>query len=260
MSIETFQLVRERCLLSNLNIRTEMHGDERERAVDLNFEFSGANNLLLKLHPELRHSFYRATETRDIDADHTPVLRFPLMGPISWDLEIPRTRLRLHAEDPANDVVLGDGKTNKFKLTLLDGGTVKWHFRCQFSKPDDAAIGGLAHFLNDTVPISLECAELEEKPDLFEQVEQQTKEPMSAARQEAESLFSQAGTDMVLDPAAAWPPKSPGPDTPQEEVEAGRAASLEPPEQVETESVSIVTPITKGRRGGRKVAGGANLE
>lgn len=209
--IDTFQLVRERCLLSNLNIRTEMFGDEKKTAVDIQFDFSGANNLLAKLHPELRASLYKAQDTADmLNADHLPVLRYPLMGPISWDLEIPRTLLRLHGEEGSPDVLLGGGKTNKFKLHPLDGGTVKWHFRCQFSKVSDADIAGLSRFLNDNVPVSLECKEAEEEPDNFEQVEQLSLAgPISEARQKAEdlfakpgdgvdSLFEQAGTDLVL--------------------------------------------------------------
>lgn len=203
MSIETFQLVKERCLLSNLNVRTEMHGDEREPAVDLNFEFSGANNLLLKLHPGLRDAFYRADETKDlIDSTHMPHLRFPMLGALSWNLEIPRTKLRIHdADDAADDVVLGGGKTNKFKLTMLEGGTVKWQFRCQFSKPDEDSIAKLMRVLNQAIPVSLECADEEEDLDNFEQAEQITKAPHSAARVEAESLFSAPPTDMELSPA-----------------------------------------------------------
>jgi len=201
MEIELFNLVRERCLLDNLNIRTEMHGDEREAACDLKFKFSSANNLLAKLHPDLRAAFYRANETRDlVNPDHMPHLRFPMLGQQSYDLEIPRTKLRVHdAEDAAHDVILGGGKTNKFKLTMKEGGTVEWEFRCQFSKPEEEAIAKLMRVLNQVVPITLECADEEEEPDNFEQVELITKTPHSAARVEAESLFLAAPpTDMVL--------------------------------------------------------------
>lgn len=218
MELETFTLVKERCLLSNLNIRTEMHGDEREPAIDLAFEFSGANNLLLKLHPSLRDTFYQADETRDlVNPDHKPHLRFPLMGPITWEMEIPRTLLRIHdAEDSSHDVILGGGKTNKFKLTLKEGGTVEFKFRCQFSHPDEDSTAKLMRVLNQVVPISLECADEEEKFDNFEQAELLTKEPMSAARAEAESLFSAPPTDMTLTPddvvmAPDWTNPEPAP-------------------------------------------------
>lgn len=247
--LETFTLVKERCMLANMNIRTELHGDERKRAVDLQFDFSGANNLLAKLHRELRHAFYKSQDTKDmVTEDHTPVLRFPLMGAVSWDLEIPRTRLHLHGETPADDVILGDGKTNKFKLVMLDGGTVKWHFRVQFSNPDDKAIAGLSRFLNDTVPVSLECRDIEDEGDNFDKVEQLSLTPMSEARKQAEDLFAEPATDMALAHDAA---------APDDVVDA---EFIPEPEEVETEPVSIVTPIGTKRRTARKVAGGGNLE
>lgn len=276
--LETFTLVKERCMLSNLNIRTEMHGDERRRAVDLQFDFSGANNLLSKLHPDLRHQFYKSQDTADmLNPDHTPVLRFPLMGPISWGLEIPRTRLQLHGETPDDDVVLGDGKTNKFKLVMMDGGTVKWHFRVQFSNPDDKAIAGLSRFLNDTVPVSLECRALEDEPDNFEQVEQLSLAPMSEARKVAEDLFAQPATDMTLEQlhnegvaahnasvekaVERLTRQDPGTVT-VADVHTGAAddvvdATFAAPS--DEQATGTVTPI-KGKRGSGKKAAAASLE
>jgi hypothetical protein len=293
--LEIFTLVKERCTLANMNIRTEMHGDERQRAVDLQFDFSGANNLLAKLHPDLRAAFYRPDATEDmVTPTHMPHLRFPLMGPISWDLEIPRTRLQLHGERPEDDVVLGDGKTNKFKLQLLDGGTVKWHFRVQFSNPSDKAIAGLSRFLNDTVPVSLECRDMEDEGDNFDQAEKLGQAPMSPARQKAEDLFAgggepagnlfdTAGTDLAFhndgsqpgDPGHSYT-ATPGDDPDFREVASGGEqtvtveeirdrdnggvvdATFTPPaDDLDQAPVtaSNVEPIGK-RRSSRKVAGG----
>lgn len=201
MTLETFTLVRERCLLVNINLRAEMNGKESKPAVDLAFEFSGANNLLLKLNPALRAALYRADDTVDfITADHMPHLNFPLMGPIPWELEIPRTRLQIHdIDNEKHDVVLIGGKTNKFKLTPLQGGTVKFQFRCQFSKPDEDSIAKLMRVMNQKIPVSLDCTDEEAKPDNFAQADLITKAPHSAAREKAEDLFLAApATDMTL--------------------------------------------------------------
>lgn len=268
MAIDIFALVKERCLLSNLNIRTEMHGDEREAACDLNFSFSSANNLLSKLHPDLRAMFYRADDTRDlVNPDHMPHLRFPLLGPQTYELEIPRTRLRVHdAEDASHDVVLGGGKTNKFKLIMKQGGTVEWSFRCQFSKPDEDSIAKLMRVLNQVVPISLECADEEEKADNFEQVEKITKAPHSAARVEAESLFSAppAGDGDVVDdefiPPAAATFETPPDDPDFREVKEEKAAVTEKPKRV-TKLAAVPAPddqaqpeAPKAKRASRKAA------
>ncbi len=202
MTIETFTLVRERCLLVNINLRAEMNGKESKPAVDLAFEFSGANNLLLKLNPALRAALYRADDTVDfVTADHMPHLNFPLMGPIPWELEIPRTRLQIHdVDNEKHDVVLLGGKTNKFKLTPLQGGTVKFQFRCQFSKPDEDSIAKLMRVMNQKVPVTLDCTDEEVKLDNFAQADLITKTPHSEAREKAESLFDKAPTTLKLTP------------------------------------------------------------
>lgn len=266
MSQETFSLVKERLLLVNLNLRTEMHGDQRESAIDIAFEFDSANNLLFKLHPDLRAIFYRADATKDaVTPDHMPHLRLPLLGPVSWDVEIPRTRLRVHdVDDESHDVLLGGGRTNKFKLTMKEGGTVNWKFRVQFSKPDEDMVARLMRVLNQKVPVSLECVDEEEKGDNFEQVEQLslTGKGPSEARQKLESLFDKPPTDMAIadgtDTVTVESVHNGSVDAPAD-GDVVDATFIPDPEQVETESVSIVTPI-KGKRGAGKKKDPVSIE
>lgn len=203
MSIQTFELVSEKCMLAHVNVRTEMHGDERHRAYDLKFTKDFPNAVLKKFHPELLDTFYAASKQTDIEADYKPNLRFGLMGAVAWDLEIPRTMLTIHDPD-GNDLVLGDGKTNKFKFEMLDGGTVKMSFRCQFPELEEDDVAKMLRALNETVPISLSCTTAEEKPDNFEQAELITQEPMSDARKEAEAAFK-GSTAPAIDEAAGLP-------------------------------------------------------
>ena len=119
-------------------------------------------------------------------------LRFPLLGVLPWDLELPRTKLTVHDVD-GNDIALHDGRTNKFRIEALDGGTVKLVFRCQFSQPDEDAVASLMRVLQQDVPISLESVALAEEPDNFQQADLLSQAPHSEARKEAESLFNPAG-------------------------------------------------------------------
>jgi hypothetical protein len=242
MSIQTFILVKERCLLAHMNVRTEMHGDERDPAVDLKFEFSSANNLLSKLHQDLRATFYCGDANQDmVTPDNMPHLRFPFMGPVPWELEIPRTRLRIHdADKPENDIVLGGGKTNKFKLVMKNGGTVEWSFRCQFSKPDEDIVAKLMRALNQRVPVSLECAEEEEEGDNFDKVDKLSArgaEP-SEARLKAESLFDAPPTNLAI-------------TTPNDVVNADFDEDAAP-----AAPATNVAPITRAKRGGKRASGG----
>jgi len=179
-----FELVKERCNLAHVNVRSELHGDEKQTAYDVKFTVSLVNAVLLKFHPELRDAFYKQGENKDIDPDFVPNIKFPLLGAISWDLEIPRTLLCIHDEFENNDVVLSGGRTNKFTFKLKEGGTVEMAFRCQFSEADPADIARLLCALGQTMPISLSCEAVEEEPDKFEQADLLSKEPMSDAREE----------------------------------------------------------------------------
>lgn len=278
--VETFNLQKERCKLAHMNLRSELHGEESSPAIDLKFEFDSANNLLAKLHPDLRATYYRKDDNRElIESDHLPALRFPLLDPtIGWKLEIPRTLLRLHVD--GRDVVLGGGKTNNFKLTMKEGGTVNWQFRVQFSKPDPDAIAALSSLLQQVVPVTLECRgeDDEGSGDLFDQVEQQTQAPKSEARLQAEAMFGGQGTVVDQLPATLGTPAG-DPDF-QEVQGAGQADDVVDAEFVpgegavapaadpiplktdEAPAATNVEPIGKGRRGGakRSASGGANLE
>lgn len=266
---EPFNLQRERCKLAHLNVRSELHGEESSPAIDLKFEFDSANNLLAKLHPDLRATYYRKDDNRElIESDHLPALRFPLLDPtIGWKLEVPRTLLRLHAE--GGDVVLGGGKTNNFKLTLKEGGTVSWQFRVQFSKPDPVAIAALSGLLQQVVPVTLECRDQDEEEgsgDLFDQVQQQTQAPKSEARLQAEAMFDQPGAKVEQLPATlATPGAGQADDVVDAEFTPGEGAA-EPaadPIPLKTDDApagSNVEPIGKRRGGAKRAGNGGNLE
>jgi hypothetical protein len=277
--IETFTLQKERCKLAHLNLRSELHGEEHANAIDLKFEFDSANNVLAKLHPDLRATYYKKDDNRElIESDHLPALRFPLLDPVvKWKVEIPRTLLRLHTD--SGDVVLAGGKTNNFQLTLKEGGTVSWHFRVQFSKPDPAAIAALSGLLQTVVPVTLECRDEDDEGtvDLFDQVEQQTQQPMSAARQQAEEMFGAAGTaGTAVDTLPATLAGDPdflevkgaaqADDVVDAEFVAGDGAAAPAADPIplktdDTPAASNVEPIGKPRRGGKRAAGGgSNLE
>lgn len=228
-TIEPFALIKERFTLANVNTRKENHGDEIRKGYDLKFTGKMHNSVLLKFHRELRDAFYMTSKQADIEGDQKPVLRFPMLGDLSYDLEIPRTLLRIHDIDSEeHDFVMGGGKTNAFKFTLMEGGSVDVSFRVQFSNPDEEEMLKVMRVEFQSVQISLECAEMEEKPDNFQQVDLITQTPHSAARAEAESLFDKPATDLAL----------------ATDADAG---SIPEPEQVETGPVSIVMPIKSKR-------------
>lgn len=247
--LEPFTLVKERFTLSSINARGEKHGDERVPALDLSFKSNLSNSVLLKLHPDLRDALYVRDRQTDIEADYGRKLKFPLIGTIPYDLEVPRVKLRVHdCDSKQNDVILFDGTANKFKITPMEGGSVGIAFRVQFSDYDTDVLAALARVLMQTVPISLACEAEEEQGDNFDQVNKVTEAPKSAARLAAEDLFNQlpedrSDTDAVI--AAVTGAAEAG----EQAHDAGIAAAEA--EQQE----SNVTPIKAPRK--RRTANGA---
>jgi len=240
MAIEIFNLVKDKMEVY-VNLRIEKHGENNENGYDVKCRGRFSNSILLKFDAELRDALYMDDEQRDVE-DFKKKLRFPRIAkPIAWELEVPRTLLRLHdADNSAEDLVLSDAKTDSFVFEPMEGGTVELSFRVKLKEPSEEQVMKLLRANGQTIPISLECAALEEKQDNFQQAELLTQEPMSEARKEAESMFDKPGTDMALKPddvvAAAEPEAAP-------------------------ETPTNVEPITKAKRGsGRKVAGGAAIE
>jgi hypothetical protein len=244
--IEPFSLVKEKFTLSSINTRGEKHGDERVPALDLKFTTNLSNSVLLKLHPGLRDALYVPDRQTDIEADYGRKLRFPLIGTIPYDLEVPRVKLRVHdCDSEDNDVVLIDGRANKFKITPMEGGSVALAFRVQFSDYDTDALAALARVLQQTVPISLACEAAEEEPTIEEQVEQVTQKPKSAAWLAGEKLFVNEGEDTLT---GSLPFPDDLPDFPVDAQGEAPAAETAPAE-------SNVTPIKAPRK--KRTANGA---
>ncbi len=236
---EPFSLTKERFTLSSINTRGEKHGDERVPALDLKFTATLSNSILLKLHPGLRDALYVQDRQRDIESDYGRKLKFPLLGTMPYDLEVPRVKLRVHdCDSESNDVVLSDGKANKFKIAPMEGGSVAIAFRVQFSDYDTDVLAALARVLQQSVPISLASESSEAEPETIEeQVEKATKKPKSAALLAAEAAFEDP-TDPTLD----LPFDPPAPNAAEEQNDAGIAVAEA------AEADSNVMPIKAGRK------------
>lgn len=176
-----------------VQLRVERHGDNKVNAYDARLRGSFNNGVLLKLAPGLRETFYETDGQTDlVDGVSYQTLRFPQIGSIGWGLELPRMVMRLHdVDDERNDLVLSGMTADKFKFEMLEGGTVRLELRVKLGAiDDDATIMKLLRANNQELPVSLFQAAVEEAPDNYEQAEQLAKEPHSAAREEAESLFN----------------------------------------------------------------------
>lgn len=212
---EPFYLIRERMDIK-VKMRTEKHGDEDVSAYDMMLAGSFANAVLLKLDSELRPALYAMEQGDLIDTTAFHTLKFDLLGPLTWGLEMGRMVLELHDEDDErNNLVLTGREVDKFQFQLLPGGTVKLGLRVKLGVMDDEEdLLKLLRAANQQMLVSLHQAAMEETGDNFEQAERLSQEPVSDARAEAERAF--------FNPVGAQSP---------EEVVMAEATFEDPPEE-----------------------------
>lgn len=161
-----FSLTKETLTLSNVNARTEKHGDEDVLAVDLSLELEASNSVLLKFSPTLRDALYTQDPgaTQDmINPEHAPCLRNPQMGEIKWALEMPFVRFSIFA-DGTNDeeIIFSEAKCNKFHFICKEGGSVLVRFRIQKSSPLEPEVTKLLFLMNKSIKVNLEA---EDEPE-----------------------------------------------------------------------------------------------
>lgn len=191
MSEAPFYLVRDRMSVK-VKLRTEKHGDEDVNAYDVMLYGSFPNAVLIKLDPELRPFLYTQEQSDLVDGQTFNTVRFPQLGIFDWKLEMGRMSLTLHDEDDElESLTLTKREADKFHFELLPGGTVKLGLRVKVGVIDDEnVLLKLLRASHQQLLVSLHQAEVEQAADNFEQAEQLSQAPHSAAREEAESLFS----------------------------------------------------------------------
>jgi hypothetical protein len=154
-----FSILKQLVKLSHVNPRVEMAGSERELSADLKFEITMESRILDCFDPALRGLlFFRSADAAepglDIDPDHLPDVRFPLLGKLAWGLEMEGAQFVVHGFVEGNNVLLHGVKVNNFSLSCSQGGAVTVGFRVQ-CHPTDAEMGRLCGLIGENISVSL---------------------------------------------------------------------------------------------------------
>lgn len=157
----SFERSRELMELVHLNIRREVHGDERVNGIDIRFRVDLTNDVLAEFSPTLKTTLYAREETPqgDFDPDSVPytVVKNPQMGTIKWDAKYDCARAVVHhGIDGRNDIAFALAKVNKFSILPKNGGTLTCEFRVQVSDPDDMDIARLIAVNGQQVYVTIE--------------------------------------------------------------------------------------------------------
>ncbi len=94
--------------------------------MDLKIETDLPNTSLDKLSGSLRPALFASSDDPDLlgkDTQHMPHLRFPQLGPLSWNGSVKPVSLALHLGTKKNELLLTDGKFNKLRILPCEGGT-----------------------------------------------------------------------------------------------------------------------------------------
>jgi hypothetical protein len=164
-----------RVTVSNVNVRSELHGDEHVPAVDLAFKLTGSNLLLSEFDGALRGMFYekagKPSKEQQASLDGVeqvsdlPLLRCRIIEqPIKLASEYVGYALTVdRGLGGASNIVLGDCGVDKFRADCKEGGTVELAFRVQAAKLGADVLGKLATLIGSEVSIMLTPAEAKQE-------------------------------------------------------------------------------------------------
>lgn len=151
--------------VSNVNIRSENHGDDHVTATDINFTFETGAKVLDSFAKGLRGFLYSDDEKTGQarvpgtgSGEDGPQLRFNgVFGPLALKKEWPGYKLGIAWGDIASTVQLdlADVKVCKIKIDAKDGGTVAIALQAQ-CKPKKDDYGDLALLLQKEVRLTLQ--------------------------------------------------------------------------------------------------------
>lgn len=147
-----------RVTITNVNVRSEKHGDEHVPAADIKVRWTTGNDALGEFHPLLKAMFYKpaqeAPEQPELDGveavSDMPLLRCPVLEPsiklntegIGYRVEIDRG-----LGGPSN-ILLTDCKLNRFAAALKEGGSVEITWTIQAAKLTEDQLGKLATMID----------------------------------------------------------------------------------------------------------------
>lgn len=191
----SFVLDKQPVKFTNFNARSELNGDKRRPAADINCTASLPNSILNIFAPGLLQTMYEPPKNPDLaeqaDPDAATSLRYPQMGlPLDWELSLENRTLVIDfgLGDDKSNLTLPECKVHKFKITPQNGGTVQIGFQIS-AHPDEKQAGWLYEHQQTDIVISIEAPkEDDQQSDLL--ASGKGKGGKKTTRAEAEAEFT----------------------------------------------------------------------
>lgn len=158
-----FKLTEKTCKLTNINLRTEFHGDQHKPAADISFNLTMQNDVLDMFDKELRPMLFeeKPVHEKDLadqatDEAYLTQIRFPyLQKKLKWGYKGAGYRLSIPLGVTGDqDVYLHNCDIDKFEFEPKEGGSVVVFFQIH-CHPTKDEIGRLYEKLSEEVELSL---------------------------------------------------------------------------------------------------------
>jgi hypothetical protein len=154
-------LTPEAATLEGVQPRQELHGEDETLAVSLVLKLEGANTLLDRLSPTLRHALFMVDPDQAVLPGVEPVTslrRSPDVDRVTLAFAFVGWTLRVdHFVGDRRRITLPACKVDRFRLEPLEGGRIVLQFRVGTSSVSAAQIGELCELLGHGVWIELEA-------------------------------------------------------------------------------------------------------
>lgn len=157
--------------LSNLNLRIERHGDERQLAADLKLTVNVAGPVLNDIERGLHESLFRkpaaAGEQPDlIDPALLTAVKFPLMEPVKLSHKFPGYEVEIGDGDE-EPLVLADVELKKISAQAIEGGSAELVFTLSAAIDEEEAAELTRLYVREDVVLSMTPpkAQAQQDPD-----------------------------------------------------------------------------------------------
>ena len=106
-----FELSKHKAVIAHLNIREEMHGEEKILAEDIKIQADVPNDFLSYLAPTLKWSLFDRPDAAQVELikedGHMPRLRYSQLAPIAWEGKMERATFVIHPPGKAKEFEFG---------------------------------------------------------------------------------------------------------------------------------------------------------
>jgi len=157
-----FALKDQDAKITNVNPRSELHGEEYKLACDISFQITTSNAILDDFAPHLKETLFGTVEDSDQgeidmqDSSYLPELKFREMGKIPWSYKGAGYRVVIPVGVTGDkDIVFIEASIDKFVFELKQGGSVVTTFKV-IVHPEAEEIGQLCEFIQQDVDLTLE--------------------------------------------------------------------------------------------------------